>query len=176
MSKPRPSLAPPLPASKKASPPHPKQPQPRKEYVLGGQMSPSAESTNVAGEGVGRFRADPLGFMLRLTSESSAFYSGTGWRAYQKYIGARIFYPKYSAEIREALMSSDRLQTAVKVVARARYQQLLAGSQRERLALMKGKGRVRHVVLEEIEKDTLATLKRMMDGMVAEMNSLRTIR
>lgn len=45
-------------------------------FHVDGELSPTAESTNLAGHGIGRFRADPLGFMLRLTSESSAFYTG----------------------------------------------------------------------------------------------------
>jgi hypothetical protein len=44
--------------------------------------------------------------MIRLSGESSAFFSGQGWRAYQNYIGARIFYPEYAAEMRNALLSS----------------------------------------------------------------------
>ena len=67
----------------------------------------SSTSTNLVGEGLGRFRTDPLGFMIRLTGESSAFFSGQGWRAYQNYIGSRIFYPEYASEIRNALLSSE---------------------------------------------------------------------
>ncbi|KAI8824355.1 acyltransferase-domain-containing protein [Fimicolochytrium jonesii] len=135
-----------------------------------------SESTNVAGTGVGRFRSDPLGFMLRLTSESSAFYTGTGWRAYQNYIGARIFYEKYSDEIRTGLLTSDSLADAVKAVSLARYRQLHSSyASKDKLA-KKTRGPRRDITLEEVMADTQRRLVRMMDGMVASMSSIRTIR
>ncbi|KAI9105789.1 hypothetical protein DFS34DRAFT_28852 [Phlyctochytrium arcticum] len=137
--------------------------------------SSESESTNVAGTGVGRFRSDPLGFMLRLTSESTAFYSGEGWRAYQNYIGSKIFYPEYSSEIRNALMTAPRLQTAVMRVSLERLRLLHAASP-PKDKLVKRNKKARDVTLAEVEADTYKQLVKMMQGMVADMNSMRTVR
>ncbi|KAJ3296892.1 hypothetical protein HK104_001043, partial [Borealophlyctis nickersoniae] len=136
-------------------------------------------SRNVAGTPAGRFRADPLGFMLRFTSESSAFYSGAGWRAYQNYVGARIFYPEYGQEIRNALVKADRLETAVKDVSLARYQQIQAGIPAQRVLGkkgIKGVGKNRRITYKAVEDDTREQLVKMMNVMVAEMTSMRSIR
>ncbi|KAJ3150380.1 hypothetical protein HDU89_003160 [Geranomyces variabilis] len=148
----------------------------------GGMLASASEaadtsaSTNVAGNTVGRFRSDPLGFMLRLTSESSAFYTGAGWRAYQNYIGARIFYPEYASEIRNALLSSQKLSDAVRSVALARFRQLHSnippGSENWKKAARKH----RNLSLEEVTVDTQVQLVKMMENMVADMSSISTIR
>ncbi|KAJ3176524.1 hypothetical protein HDU87_005218 [Geranomyces variabilis] len=140
------------------------------------EAADTSASTNVAGNTVGRFRSDPLGFMLRLTSESSAFYTGAGWRAYQNYIGARIFYPEYASEIRNALLSSQRLSDAVRNVALARFRQLHSdippGSENWKKAARKH----RNLSLEEVTVDTQVQLVKMMENMVADMSSISTIR
>ncbi|KAI9017525.1 acyltransferase-domain-containing protein [Gaertneriomyces semiglobifer] len=137
----------------------------------------TGESTNVAGTGVGRFRSDPLGFMIRLTSESSAFYTGEGWRAYQNYIGSRIFYPEYSKEIRKALMESKRLNEAVKSIALVRYRRIHSGAAKNDALAKKVQGKkAKDVTLEAVQADTYRQLVKMMEGMVADMNSLRTIK
>ena len=87
-------------------------------------------------------------YMIRLSAESTAFYHGkfkyewtacayfiyihtpillyasvywligSGWRAYESYIGAPIFYPNYTTEIRSALMKSPRVQQVIRQLAR----------------------------------------------------------
>ncbi|KND00860.1 uncharacterized protein SPPG_03964 [Spizellomyces punctatus DAOM BR117] len=164
-------------SSSKPAPPRPvRSKDARLEQKLENTLVDSADSTNVAGTGVGRFRSDPLGFMLRLTSESSAFYAGEGWRAYQNYIGSRIFYPEYSEEIRKALMTSERLNDAVKRIALQRYRQLHSSvASKDKLA-KRAHRKARDVTLEEVEIDTRKQLVKMMEGMVADMNSMRTIK
>lgn len=80
--------------------------------------------------------------MIRLSAESTAFYQGndlvivsatrwrlpitqyphlspgSGWRSYESYIGAPILYPSYSTEIRQALMTSPRVQSVIRRLAR----------------------------------------------------------
>ncbi|KAJ3227899.1 hypothetical protein HK099_008309 [Clydaea vesicula] len=60
-----------------------------------------------------RFRADPLSFIIKGTTELSAFYSGAGWRAYEEYIGTKILYPEYTLSIKKALLGSDRVKSAI---------------------------------------------------------------
>ncbi|KAJ3165168.1 hypothetical protein HK101_000288 [Irineochytrium annulatum] len=116
-----------------------------------------------------RFRTDPLGFMIRLGAEGSAFYSGAGWRAYQNYIGARIFYPEYSVEIRNALMSSERIRAAVKQMAEKRL------ASQPLVVQKRGKGNAKDP-LKEAEADIWAQALKIIDGMVADMNKISIIR
>ncbi|KAJ3032685.1 hypothetical protein HDV00_007205 [Rhizophlyctis rosea] len=144
----------------------------------GGGGSLGVESTNLAGPGVGRFRSDPLGFMLRLSAESVAFYRGEGWRAYENYIGARIFYQEYSDEIRTALMHSPTLNRTIKTIALQKYDLLVQKAEQTKPSKVKRlkTEKYRNEKLEVLEAETRRVVDRMVEGMVAEMNSLRSIR
>ncbi|KAJ3016431.1 hypothetical protein HKX48_004039 [Thoreauomyces humboldtii] len=113
--------------------------------------------------------------MLRLTAETSAFYTGAGWRAYQDYIGARIFYDEYSSEIRTALMTSPRLMDAVRAVSVTRHRQLHS-SAGTATAKRRGHGKWKNLTLEDVTVDTQAQLVKMMESMIADMHSISTIR
>ncbi|KAI8909284.1 hypothetical protein DFJ77DRAFT_512992 [Powellomyces hirtus] len=99
-----------------------------------------------------------------------------GWRAYQNYIGARIFYPEYSSEIRTALLSSGRLSDAVRAVSLARYQQIHAIPSADSPPKRKGHNKLKKLTLAEITVDTQLQLVKIMEAMVADMSSISTIR
>ncbi|KAJ3218193.1 hypothetical protein HDU67_006455 [Dinochytrium kinnereticum] len=140
------------------------------ESLVGGEVSKSKESTNLAsGAKLGRFRSDPVGFIIRLTAESSAFYTGTGWRSYQNYIGARIFYPEYSIEIRNALMTSDRVRAVVKSLAEKRYKAIPP------TVAKKGRN-AKKPRMHDVENEIWTLAIKVIDGMVADMNRLSVIK
>ncbi|KAJ4300602.1 hypothetical protein N0V88_003281 [Collariella sp. IMI 366227] len=60
-----------------------------------------------------RFRSEPLRFLR----EVSLYVSGTGWRAYDDYIGQPIFYPGFSEHIKNMVMSATLLQTKISQLA-----------------------------------------------------------
>ncbi|KAK0621650.1 hypothetical protein B0T17DRAFT_508982 [Bombardia bombarda] len=63
-----------------------------------------------------RFRSEPLQFLR----EVSLYVSGTGWRAYDDFIGQPIFYPGYTEHIKTQVMSATLLQTKISLLADAR--------------------------------------------------------
>ncbi|KAI9217267.1 acyltransferase-domain-containing protein [Blastocladiella britannica] len=74
----------------------------------------SGELANIAdSKGLGRFRHDPIRFMIRLSAEGSAFWSGSGWRKYDNYIGAKILYPTYREDITRAVRNHAAVRAAV---------------------------------------------------------------
>ncbi|KAI9350608.1 acyltransferase-domain-containing protein [Zopfochytrium polystomum] len=151
------------------------------DSIVGGELSATNDSTNVAGRKLGRFRRDPLGFIIRLMAESSAFYSGSGWRGYENYIGARIFYPEYSSEIRSALLRSERLRAVVKAMAQKRLAAKAndAAASKKSGAVVKAKKKRAgdgSNELAEIENEVWKEVGPMIDGMIADMDSIRVIK
>ncbi|KAI8810428.1 acyltransferase-domain-containing protein [Cladochytrium replicatum] len=173
---------------------HPHRPS---SVIAGGEVSASNESTNVASGGIGRFRQDPVGFIMRLGSESGAFYSGEGWRAYQNYVGAKIFYPEYSSEIRNALYADTRIQELIENLTTKRMDTLLASSTASAAVKTSSSSKqttgkfkkqngssqpssspnaqalmLRRKVKADVEKEVLRT----MNAMVADMDNIQTIK
>ncbi|TGO48082.1 hypothetical protein BCON_0252g00100 [Botryotinia convoluta] len=67
-------------------------------------------------EHMARFRSSPLEFLR----EVSLHVSGTGWRAYDHFIGQPIFYPGFSENMTAAVMSTPILQTRISKLAEKR--------------------------------------------------------
>ncbi|TGO56999.1 hypothetical protein BOTNAR_0211g00050 [Botryotinia narcissicola] len=67
-------------------------------------------------EHMARFRSSPLEFLR----EVSLHVSGTGWRAYDHFIGQPIFYPGFSENMTAAVMSTPILQTQISELAEKR--------------------------------------------------------
>ncbi|TGO82891.1 hypothetical protein BPOR_0738g00030 [Botrytis porri] len=67
-------------------------------------------------EHMARFRSSPLEFLR----EVSLHVSGTGWRAYDHFIGQSIFYPGFSENMTAAVMSTPILQTRISELAEKR--------------------------------------------------------
>ncbi|ESZ95389.1 glycerol-3-phosphate acyltransferase [Sclerotinia borealis F-4128] len=67
-------------------------------------------------EHMARFRSSPLEFLR----EVSLHVSGTGWRAYDHFIGQPIFYPGFSENMTAAVMSTPILQKRISELAEKR--------------------------------------------------------
>lgn len=67
-------------------------------------------------EHMARFRASPLEFLR----EVSLHVSGTGWRAYDDFIGQPIFYPGFSENMTAAVLSTPILQKRISELAEKR--------------------------------------------------------
>ncbi|KAI9592107.1 acyltransferase-domain-containing protein [Syncephalis fuscata] len=120
----------------------------------------------IKGKDLGHFRANPVNFMIRLTSESTAFYLGAGWRSYRDYIGARILYPNYTKDIKKAVLSSDRVRNTIKY---------LSGKQAIQLHAQPS---VTKIVEREVrlERELEVVVRNMADKMFADFSSQRLIR
>ncbi|KAI8057148.1 acyltransferase-domain-containing protein [Syncephalis plumigaleata] len=78
------------------------------------------------GRDLGHFRTNPVNFMIRLTSESTAFYLGSGWRSYSDYIGARILHGNYCKDIKKQVLQSKRIRDTIKYLSSKQAMQLQA--------------------------------------------------
>ncbi|KAG9236341.1 acyltransferase [Amylocarpus encephaloides] len=67
-------------------------------------------------EHMARFRSNPLEFLR----EVSLHVSGTGWRAYDHFIGQPIFYPGFSDNMTAAVLSTPILQKRITELAEKR--------------------------------------------------------
>ncbi|KAI0012458.1 acyltransferase-domain-containing protein [Xylariaceae sp. FL0662B] len=65
-----------------------------------------------------RFRSEPLQFLR----EVSLYVSGTGWRAYDNFIGQPIFYSGFSEQMTNAIVSAPLLQSRISELADKRLQ------------------------------------------------------
>ncbi|KAI1799690.1 acyltransferase-domain-containing protein [Daldinia bambusicola] len=65
-----------------------------------------------------RFRSEPLQFLR----EVSLYVSGTGWRAYDNFIGQPIFYPGFSEKMKNAVVSAPLLQDRISQLADKRLE------------------------------------------------------
>ncbi|KAI1634099.1 acyltransferase [Biscogniauxia mediterranea] len=65
-----------------------------------------------------RFRSEPLQFLR----EVSLYVSGTGWRAYDKVIGQPIFYPGFSEQMKNSVVSAPLLQKRIAQLAERRLE------------------------------------------------------
>ncbi|KAH7035803.1 uncharacterized protein B0I36DRAFT_265154 [Microdochium trichocladiopsis] len=64
------------------------------------------------------FRAEPLQFLR----EVSLYVSGTGWRAYDSVIGRPIFYPGFSEQMMNSVVSAPLLRTRIRQLAEQRVE------------------------------------------------------
>lgn len=67
-------------------------------------------------EHTGRFRTHPLEFLR----EVSLHLSGTGWRAYDDYIGQPIFYPGFCENMKALVLATPILQSKIAELAEKR--------------------------------------------------------
>ncbi|KAI1360833.1 acyltransferase-domain-containing protein [Xylaria arbuscula] len=65
-----------------------------------------------------RFRSEPLRFLR----EVSLYVSGTGWRAYDNFIGKPIYYSGFSEQMRNAVVSAPLLQSRISQLADRRLE------------------------------------------------------
>ncbi|KAI9052900.1 hypothetical protein LZ554_003172 [Drepanopeziza brunnea f. sp. 'monogermtubi'] len=101
-------------------------------------------------ENMARFRSSPLEFLR----EVSLHVSGTGWRAYNNFIGQPIFYSGFSEAMTQAVLSTPILQKRITELAEKR----IAVEEKEGLLnkddpLYAGKRSQRKLVIEQSLQD-----------------------
>ena len=120
-------------------------------------------------EHMARFRESPLDFL----KEVSLHVSGTGWRAYDDFIGQPIFYNGFSEKMINAVMSKPLLQAKIEQLAEKRAEV------EEREGLF-GNGRSRSKRRMERKKEIVTSLQEvatdLTDRMICKMESRRFIR
>ena len=139
----------------------------------GGVLPPSKRSDDASEqnlvEHMARLRQNPWGFL----QEISLYVSGTGWRAYDDFIGQPIFYSGFLENMKAAVMETPTLRRKIAELAERRVdveeeQGLLGyGVEKE-----KNKGQRR----EEVEKSLQEVALGLTDGMICKMESKRFIR
>ncbi|KAJ3014148.1 UNVERIFIED_CONTAM: hypothetical protein HDU68_000404 [Siphonaria sp. JEL0065] len=130
------------------------------------------ESTDVTTDSKFRqFRSDPLGFFIRLGAESTAFVNGDGWQGYNNPIGAPIFYPEYTTEIKDTLVASTRLKETVRALA---IKKVALDSEKNVSA--SGGALDPHRRLKRAEREVWAQANTMIDGMIANMDSTKELK
>ena len=120
-------------------------------------------------EHMAHFRESPLEFLR----EVSLHVSGTGWRAYDDYIGQPIFYSGFSENMKTAVMSTPMLKAKIQELAEKRVQ-----VEQDEGTLGEGPGRVlrRGKRKEEIVKSLEDVAGDLTDGMICKMESKNFIR
>ena len=116
-----------------------------------------------------RFRESPFDFLR----EISLYVSGTGWRAYDDFIGQPIFYSGFSENMKNAVMKTPMLQQRIRELAVRRVQVEKAdGLLGEGLEKVTKEQQRR----EEIETSLKEVAWEWTDSMICKMESKRFIR
>ncbi|ORY52918.1 putative acyltransferase [Rhizoclosmatium globosum] len=118
-----------------------------------------------------KFSSDPVGFFIRLGAESTAFLSGEGWQGYHNPIGAPVFYPEYTNEIKEALRSSEHLKETVKTLAMKK-----AMTDAEKNISASGGGLEPTRLMKRAEREIWASADTIIDGMIAKLDSISELK
>lgn len=114
-----------------------------------------------------RFRSSPLDFFR----EVSLHVNGTGWRAYDKYLGQPVFFPGFTEKMRGRILGSHMIQNKIIELARIRVKK--EGD--EGLLVEKSEeGREKRRV--ELENSLLEVAGKMVDEMICKMESKSFIR
>ncbi|GAA6004275.1 lysophospholipid acyltransferase family protein [Rhodotorula paludigena] len=121
----------------------------------------NGEQKNLVENHQAHLRSDPIEFSKQL----SLWATGTGWRAYEGYIGQPIFYPGYSDDCIRAIVKSEQLNRRIQHVTEARLAQagLAEGPEKEKR---------RRQIDDELRKEA----KKLASGLVAKMDNLRFLR
>ena len=120
-------------------------------------------------EHMAHFRESPLEFLR----EVSLHVSGSGWRAYDDYIGQPIFYSGFSENMKTAVMSTPMLKAKIEELAEKRVQ-----VEERQGTLGEGSKRVMRRVKrkEEVVKSLEDVVGELTDGMICKMESKNFIR
>ncbi|KAK3324369.1 acyltransferase-domain-containing protein [Cercophora scortea] len=117
-----------------------------------------------------RFRSEPLQFLR----EVSLYVSGTGWRAYDDFIGQPVFYPGFSEHIKTEVMSATLLQTKISQLADMRVEieekeGLLNKDDRD---FQMKRARRRAVIIQSLQE----VAESLTDNMICKLESKKFIR
>ncbi|GAA5965561.1 hypothetical protein JCM3765_007380 [Sporobolomyces pararoseus] len=112
----------------------------------------------------GHLRSDPIEFSKQL----SLWATGSGWRAYENYVGARVFYEGYSESCIRGIMTSPQVVQKQREVVEERLAALNLPSDLHPKAKQKKR--------EHIERQVRAETAKVAEGLVARMDSVRFLR
>lgn len=115
------------------------------------------------------FRENPFEFMR----EISLHVSGTGWRAYDDYIGQPIYYSGFSEQMITAVMSKPMLRAKIEELAEKR---VLVEESQGKFGVGVKDLKKRSLRKEEIEKSLTEVAAKWTDQMICKMESKRFIR
>jgi hypothetical protein len=119
---------------------------------------------------LGRFRENPLEFLRGL----SLFISGSGWRAYDDYIGQPIFYSGFSEKMMSNIMNHPLLLAKVNELAETRTkveeEQGLLNTPQGVDDLVRGRRK------NEITSHLREVVEKVVDNMICKMESKMFIR
>ncbi|GAA5896942.1 hypothetical protein JCM5296_002664 [Sporobolomyces johnsonii] len=121
----------------------------------------NGEQHNLVQNHQAHLRADPLEFSKQL----SLWATGTGWRAYNDYIGGRVFYEGYSESCVRAIMTSPQVLAKQHQVTEERLAHLHVPDGPEKVAKR-----------AQIEKQVREETAKIANGLVARMDSVRFLR
>ncbi|TAQ83911.1 hypothetical protein B7494_g7765 [Chlorociboria aeruginascens] len=85
-------------------------------YIAPNEREDGGDKERNLVENMARFRTSPLEFLR----EVSLHVSGTGWRAYDNFIGQPVFYPGFSENMTAAILSTPILQRKITELAEKR--------------------------------------------------------
>ncbi|KAI0243630.1 hypothetical protein L0F63_003336 [Massospora cicadina] len=127
---------------------------------------------NLSPDSLGRFRTDPVGYMMRLTAESSAFIQGLGWRDYNNYLGAKIFEAGATEDIKRGVLASAGVRGCIAgLVAKLDASSLPANEAKRIAKLADDEARA-----QELGKQLRKQSSTILDRLSANMNSLAFIK
>ncbi|KAL1917548.1 uncharacterized protein VTP21DRAFT_3941 [Calcarisporiella thermophila] len=140
------------------------------------------EHRNIVKDDPRHFREDPIAFMMH----AGAFYQGTGWRAYDRYIGQKILYKSYTTEMIQRVLSNKKLQTLIHELsveqatelAKQREQSLsqLSEKKRKKLVQRESEEEYRSKKQADLEKELQAVAREILQKMASDMSSIRHVR
>ncbi|GAA5830872.1 hypothetical protein JCM3766R1_003456 [Sporobolomyces carnicolor] len=119
---------------------------------------------NLTENHAGHFRDDPVEFSKQL----SLWATGTGWRAYDNYVGAKVFYEGYSDSCIRGIMTSPQVVEKQRQVVDERLAALRLPSNANPKFVQKKR--------EQIERHVRAETAKVAEGLVAKMDSVRFLR
>ncbi len=139
-------------------------------YFAEPQGAPDDASERNLVEHMARFRQSPLDFLR----EASLHLSGSGWRAYDDFIGQPIFYAGFTANMKAAVLAVPMLQRKIGELAETRVQAEAAqGLLRADDRLYFSKRAARRV---EIEEGLRQVAEELTGGMICKFESKTFIR
>lgn len=121
-------------------------------------------------QGMARFRQNPFDF----AHELYLFIRGVDWRAYDDIIGQPVFYPGYTAKIKETTMSSPLLQRKLEELTEHKLKNEEAEHLLDRESPVYHAERARRK--QEISRSLLEYTGKMVDNMMCKMESKLQIR
>ncbi|KAJ9071859.1 hypothetical protein DSO57_1033031 [Entomophthora muscae] len=126
---------------------------------------------NLSTESLGRFRTDPVGYMMRLTAESSAFIQGLGWRNYDNYLGARIFESGATEDIKNVVLGRERIKSCIDRLMKELDTSSLSAKEAKRITRLPNAARA-----AELDVQLRSRSRSILDRLSANMNSLPFIK